>query len=72
MLKTKRLYIRNFRHDDADVLYNYRNDERCNLYQRYENTGKEYLKKLGFIEECYADSIQSYVLIIYGNFHNAR
>ena len=45
MLKTKRLYLRNFCHADVDILFNYRNDSRCNLYQRYEDTGKAYLQK---------------------------
>ena len=45
MLKTKRLYIRNLCHTDTDLLFNYRNDSRCNLYQRYEDTSKAYLQK---------------------------
>ena len=45
MLKTKRLLIRNLCRTDADLLFNYRNDRRCNLYQRYENTSKAYLQK---------------------------
>ncbi len=28
-----------------DVLHNYRNDSRCNRYQRYEDTSREYLQK---------------------------
>lgn len=45
MLKTKRLYIRNFCQIDMDILFNYRNDTRCNRYQRYEDTSKVYLQK---------------------------
>jgi len=45
MLKTKRLYLRNLCHTDTDMLFNYRNDSRCNLYQRYEDTSKVYLQK---------------------------
>lgn len=45
MLKTKRLYIRNLCYTDTDLLFNYRNDSRCNLYQRYEDTSKAYLQK---------------------------
>lgn len=45
MLKTKRLYLRNLCHTDTDILFNYRNDSRCNLYQRYEDTSKAYLQK---------------------------
>lgn len=45
MIKTKRLYLRNLCDADVDRLFDYRNDSRCNLYQRYEDTGKEYLRK---------------------------
>lgn len=48
MLRTKRLFLRNLCHSDADILFSYRNDGRCNLYQRYEDTGKAYLQ--GFVE----------------------
>ncbi len=53
MLRTKRLYLRNFRPTDLDTMFDYRNDIRCNLYQRYEDTSKEYLHK--FIQD-YANS----------------
>ena len=49
MLKTKRLCIRNLCPDDTDVLFDYRNDSRCNLYQRYEDTSMAYLQK--FIQD---------------------
>ena len=45
MLRTTRLSLRNFCPADADILFIYRNDIRCNLYQRYEDTGKGYLQK---------------------------
>lgn len=45
MLRTKRLSIRNLCHTDADLLFSYRNDSRCNLHQRYENTSKAYLQE---------------------------
>ena len=45
MLQTTRLSLRNFRPADADTLFQYRNDVRCNLYQRYEDTGMAYLQK---------------------------
>ncbi len=45
MLQTARLYLRNFCPTDADILFDYRNDSRCNLYQRYEDTSMAYLKK---------------------------
>ena len=53
MLQTKRLYLRNFRQSDLGTMFDYRNDTRCNLYQRYEDTSKEYLQK--FIQD-YAKS----------------
>ena len=45
MLQTTRLYLRNLCPADVDVLFDYRNDIRCNQYQRYENTSKTYLQK---------------------------
>ncbi len=45
MLQTTRLHLRNFCHTDAEILFDYRNDSRCNLYQRYEDTSKTYLQK---------------------------
>ena len=45
MLRTARLYLRNLCHTDVDTLFDYRNDSRCNLYQRYEDTSKAYLQK---------------------------
>ncbi len=45
MLRTPRLYLRNFCSADIDTLYAYRNDSKCNLYQRYEDTSTEYIQK---------------------------
>ena len=45
MLRTARLYLRNLCPADADILFDYRNDSRCNQYQRYEDTSKTYLQK---------------------------
>lgn len=45
MLQTSRLCLRNFLPGDAQKLWEYRNDRRCNRYQRYDNTGREYLEK---------------------------
>lgn len=53
MLRTKRLYLRNLRQTDLDTMFDYRNDIKCNLYQRYEDTSKESLQK--FIQD-YANS----------------
>ena len=54
MLRTKRLLLRNFCESDVDILWQYRNDVRCNQYQRYEDTGREYLER--FVER-FADSV---------------
>ena len=53
MLRTKRLYLRNLCQTNLNTMFDYRNDTRCNLYQRYEDTSKEYLQK--FIRD-YANS----------------
>jgi RimJ/RimL family protein N-acetyltransferase len=45
MPETKRLLLRNFENADAEILFRYRNDTRCNLYQRYEDTSVEYLRE---------------------------
>lgn len=49
MLETKRLLIRNLQAADAEILFAYRNDERCCRYQRYEDTSLPYLQN--FIEQ---------------------
>lgn len=43
MVITKRLRLRKFKEDDLEELYDYRNNDRCNKYQRYNDTYKEYL-----------------------------
>lgn len=43
MLETKRLLLRNLCPADGESMYVYRNDVRCNRYQRYEDTDREYL-----------------------------
>ena len=45
MLRTTRLHLRNLSPVDADTLFDYRNDDRCSRYQRYEDTGMAYLQK---------------------------
>lgn len=45
MLQTTRLHLRNLCTADVDILFDYRNDIRCNLYQRYEDTSRAYLQK---------------------------
>ena len=44
MLRTTRLYLRNLCHADVGTLFDYRNDSRCNLHQRYEDTTMAYLQ----------------------------
>ncbi|MGL5755528.1 MAG: GNAT family N-acetyltransferase [Paraclostridium sp.] len=61
ILETDRLILRKFKSEDLDSLYEYRNDEECGRYQRWENTELEYLKE--FIEneknkELKEDNIQ--------------
>ena len=43
MVITKRLRLRKFKEDDLEELYDYRNNDSCNKYQRYNDTSKEYL-----------------------------
>ena len=45
ILQSSRLYLRNLCPADANTMYDYRNDNRCNLYQRYEGTSKAYLQE---------------------------
>ena len=45
MLRTTRLYLRNLCHSDVDTLFDYRNDSRCYLHQRYEDTSRAYLQE---------------------------
>ncbi len=44
ILKTERLILRNFKDDDFNFFYKYRNDAECAKYQGWSNTSKEYLK----------------------------
>lgn len=53
MLRTTRLHLRNLCQSDIGRLFDYRNDSRCNLYQRYEDTSEAYLQK--FVRD-YSDS----------------
>ncbi len=46
MLLTTRLCLRNLCHTDVDTLFDYRNDSRCYLHQRYEDTSRAYLQEL--------------------------
>lgn len=49
IIETDRLVLRNFKEEDIDILYSYRNNKICGKYQRWENTSKEYL--INFIKE---------------------
>lgn len=44
MIRTERTFLRNLCQGDLDSLYEYRNDARCNAFQRYEDTSRAYLK----------------------------
>lgn len=46
ILYTERLHLRNFRLDDLEHLFEYRNNKECGKYQEWKDTSKEYLKKL--------------------------
>lgn len=46
ILETKRLVLRNFKDDDLDILFSYRNDSNCAKYQRWNDTSMENLKEL--------------------------
>lgn len=46
VLQTHRLLLRNLCSDDVGLLFAYRNDKQCNLYQRYDDTSIEYLRSL--------------------------
>lgn len=49
IIETDRLILRKFKEKDIDILYNYRNNENCSKYQRWEDTSREYL--INFIKE---------------------
>ncbi len=49
MLETKRLLIRNLQAVDAEIMFAYRNDERCSRHQRYDDTSLPYLQN--FVEQ---------------------
>ena len=44
MLQISRLHLRNLCSTDINIMHAYRNDSRCNMYQRYEDTGTAYLQ----------------------------
>lgn len=46
ILETKRLILRNFKDNDLDRLFEYRNDTNCGKYQRWKDTSIESLKDL--------------------------
>jgi RimJ/RimL family protein N-acetyltransferase len=49
ILETERLLLRNFKYDDLDLLYKYRNEPNCAKYQSWDDTSREYLQS--FIKE---------------------
>lgn len=48
-LETERLLLRNLREDDVEEIYDYRNNEECFRYQRWEDTSREALTS--FVKE---------------------
>lgn len=57
LLQTARLSMRNFEDTDAGKLFDYRNDFRCNRYQRYEDTSMAYLQR--FVRDFSGSTILS-------------
>lgn len=57
MLETSRLYLRNLTPPDVDDIYDYRNNEKCNKYQRWDDFSKEDIKT--FIEKFQNDEFLS-------------
>lgn len=45
-LETERLILRNLRGDDVEEIYDYRNNEKCFRYQRWEDTSREAVESL--------------------------
>ena len=46
ILNSENLVLRNLHKDDLETLFEYRNDEHCAKYQRWEDTSLDYLKNL--------------------------
>jgi len=44
ILNTDRLYLRNLKISDVDNIYDYRNNEMCNKYQRWNDFSKDEIK----------------------------
>ncbi len=64
-LETSRLRLRNIKADDLDIIYDYRNNERCSKYQRDQTKTKDGLVAL--IDKHKEDRIsvnQSYIIAI--------
>jgi RimJ/RimL family protein N-acetyltransferase len=45
ILETERLYLRNLEVNDLDEIYDYRNNEECSRYQRWNDCTKDDIKK---------------------------
>lgn len=54
IMKTERLYLRNLDATDVYVIYDYRNNEECNRYQRWEAFGKEDIEQ--FVQ-CFREDV---------------
>lgn len=57
LLETKRLYLRNLFLADVDEIFDYRNNEECNQYQRWEDFSKPNIQ--AFIEKFQNDEFLS-------------
>lgn len=56
-LKTERLVLRNLMPQDADVMFDYRNNEICSRYQKGQT--KDYAEIAKMIESCRADVLSA-------------
>lgn len=56
-LETERLILRNVRKDDAEVMYDYRNDDRCARYQRGQTKDLPGIRSL--IDRRCSDKVQN-------------
>lgn len=55
ILETDRLYLRNLELSDLDSIYDYRNNEECNKYQRWDDLTSDDIKSfiLGFQDDMF-------------------
>lgn len=57
ILETERLYLRNLQMSDVDEIYDYRNNEECYKYQRWDDCSKDAIKS--YIQKYKEDAFLS-------------